>query len=385
MIAKEKETKPFYRKRSFLIGAVAAVVALALLVTALVLAFTAAPAVYRLGGATLREDVYSYWFSCMKYVNLVRYRDLMIEDSAQGWAKIGEDGRSYEEMFYELIDEEIRLRFVAASLFDSQGYTLSRADYEALDTVIADLETEGFGVVPFDILKENFGVGKNAVKQTALYEQKYIAFYKQLFSSPSAIYSVDYRDALKTFYETYYYRFNMIYLPDSVGVETVAALENALWKTGNVGVSAVTGVTEEEFTALEKEYTDENFKVTSGNYPNGIYLYAGESYANSFSAELLSAFGEANEIGKVVKKRNAADNGSYYVMRYALDDAPYLSSNERVAACFESLPNYAGVYLYRSLLRREFASLRSEGIAETYTVSGAVTCKEYNIVQLLGG
>ena len=72
-------------------------------------------------------------------------------------------------------------------------------------------------------------------------------------------------------------------------------------------------------------------------------------------------------------------------MRYALDDAPYLSSNERVAACFESLPNYAGVYLYRSLLRREFASLRSEGIAETYTVSGAVTCKEYNIVQLLGG
>ena len=59
--------------------------------------------------------------------------------------------------------------------------------------------------------------------------------------------------------------------------------------------------------------------------------------------------------------------------------------NNRVAACFESLPNYAGVYLYRSLLRRELASLTSEGIAETYTVSGTVACKEYNIVQLIGG
>ena len=280
--------------------------------------------------------------------------------------------------------EEIRLRFVAASLFDSQGYTLSRADYEALDTVIADLETEGFGEVPFDILKENFGVGKNAVKQTALYEQKYIAFYKQLFSSPSAIYSVDYRDALKTFYETYYYRFNMIYLPDSVGVETVAALENALWKTGNVGVSAVTGVTEEEFTALEKEYTDENFKVTSGNYPNGIYLYAGESYAKSFNEEILLGFGQADTVGKVVKVRNADNSGSYYVMRYALDEAPYLLDEKWVETSFASLPNYAGIYLYRTLLRAELEKIQEYGVHENYNLPGVVSCKDYNIVQLLG-
>ena len=176
----------------------------------------------------------------------------------------------------------------------------------------------------------------------------------------------------------------MIYLPDSVGGDVIEALEAALWQDGNAGVSAVTGVTEERFTALEKEYTDENHRVMSGNHPNGIYLYAGESYVNNFSAELLSAFAEANEIGKVVKKRNADDSGSYYVMRYALDEKPYLSSDERVTAGFKNLPNYAGAYLYRKLLRDELAKIVSHGIAEGHTVAGAFGCKEYNVVQLLG-
>lgn len=377
----KKEERPFYRKKRFLWGGIAALLALAVLLTGLVMIFTAAPTVYSFGGARLREDVYSYWFSCYKYVYQVNYRDLDIEDSEAGWAQPYRDGMSYEELFRERIDERIRLRFIAASLFDSQGYTLSESDREALDALMEELETESFGEVPLDVLEKTYGIGKNAVKQAALYEQKYEALYKQLFSDASVIYSDAYRDALKSFYETYYLRYNCILIKDDAGDAQISALEAALFPADGARV------TEETFTALEAEYTDENFKVTSGNYPNGIYLYAGESYARSFDAELLSAFSEAagsDGIGKIVKKRNAEDNGTYYVMRYALDDAPYLLDEKWVDVCFGDLPSYAGIAFYHDLLREELASLKTHEAHANHSVANAVSCKYYNIVQLLG-
>ena len=128
MKEKTTEHKPIYRKRSFIIGAVAAFLVLSLLLTGLIGMLMSSPAVYGFGGATLREDSYSYWFSCLKYVYQVRYRDEGIEDTADGWAALAEDGRSYEEIFWDFIDEEIRLHFIAASLFDSQGYLIGAAN-----------------------------------------------------------------------------------------------------------------------------------------------------------------------------------------------------------------------------------------------------------------
>ncbi len=378
MNAVTTEKRPFYRKKRFVFGAVALLLALAVLTVGLVMVFSASPAVYRFGGAVLREDAYSYWFSCQKYVYQVRYRDLMIEDSDAGWTAVeATSGRSYGQLFREMIDEEIRLRFVAATLFDSEGYSLSDTDHETLDSLVEEFKTESFGEIPFEAIERTYGVGPRAVKQVALYEQKYIALYKQLFSDPSVVYSTTYREALESFYNTYYSRYNIIYLKDEAGADAIAALESSLGFDGS-------GVTEEEFTALEAEYTDESFKVTSGNYPHGIYLYAGESYARSFNDEILSAFRQADTVGKVVKVRNADGNGSYYVMRYALDKTPYLLDEEWVDVSFGNLPNYAGIYLYRTLLREELAAIESQGIDEKYTLPRAVSCKEYNIVQLLG-
>lgn len=375
--------KPFYKKRSFWLASVAALVVLAILVGALVYVLGLAPAVYEYEGAALREDVFAYWFACFKYVYHVRYKSLNIEDSASGWATLGDDGRSYEESFYDMITEEILMRFVAASLFDANGYVLSDAHYDQINELLDELDTEAFGEVPLDVLKEEYGVRRRTLKQTALYEMKYVALYEALFSDGSVIYGSDYREDLKEFYQKYYYRYNMIYVPDSEGSDRIASLEAKLWPSGNVGVSAVTGVTEEVFTQLEADYATDG-GVTSGNYPNGIYLYAGENYSSAFSEELLSAFFEADEIGKVVKVRAAGNNASYYVMRYALDEEPYLSDDSKVQAAFTKLPTYAGTYLYRRLLRKELDAVVSQGIAEAYTVAAVKSCKDYNVVNLLG-
>ena len=371
---KETTQKSAPRKRPALFVLIAAVLLLFAIVGLLVLdALTAAAPVYSFEGATLEEDAFGYWFACLKYVYQVRYKTLGIEDTEAGWLAIGEDGKSYEETFHAIIDEEIRLRFVAATLFDAEGYTLSDTAYEKLDTLIEELSTEAFDEVPFRTLKDTYGVSRGAVKQVALYEQKYKALYETLFADANVVYAEEYREALAEFYQKYYYRYNVIYVSDSAGSVHIAALESAL--AGEVS--------EARFTQLERDYKTGD-GVTSGAYPNGIYLYAGESYANAFSEELLSAFSEADAVGKIVKKRDKNDSGSYYVMRYALDEAPYLSEVAAVKSCFKQLPSYAGLYLYRATLAKELSALTSHGVAETYTVWGTTSCKAYNAVTLLG-
>ena len=86
-------------------------------------------------------------------------------------------------------------------------------------------------------------------------------------------------------------------------------------------------------------------------------------------------------MGKVAKVRDADGKGSYYVMRYALDDAPYLSEDERVRAWFDELPSFAGMYLYRSLLEKELHKIETTEVAEGYRVADAYTCKDYNAVR----
>lgn len=370
----ENIKKPFYKRKALWLSAVALLLVLALLLTVLLVGRSIAPAVYDFEGATLREDAYHYLFACLKYVYLVRYKHLNVLDTPVGWAVIGEDGRSYEAAFSEVVREEILLRFVAASLFDANGYRLSDEDYESLDTLIDELDTEAYGEVGFDVLSQKYGIGKNAVKQAALYEKKYQALYRGLFADPQTVYSAAYREKLSEFYKKNYYRYNMIYVADAVGDEHRESLEKALDD----------GVTEEEFTALEASYSTTADKITSGIYPNGIYLYGGESYANAFTPSLLSAFREADEVGKVVKKRSDDEGGTYYVMRYALDEEPYRSENKLVRDCFSKLPSYAGLYLFREELRESLSRVTAHGIHESYTMAGTEACRDYNVIYLLG-
>ena len=356
--------------KRFWIVLTAIVLAAVLLCVGLVSALTASAAVYRFGGATLREDAYGYWFASYKYAYLVQYKELGATDSASGWEKTDESGRTYEDIFYEMIDEEIRIRFLAATVFDSAGYRLSDARYKELSTLIDELNEERFGERGFTVLKEDYGVSKRAVKQVALYEQKYRALYENMFADGSVIYADEYRQALKTFYEKYYLRYNMIYVKN----DKASALEAAL----------ADGVTEEEFTALEAVYNPADHKITSGNYPNGIYLYAGGNYTGVFTEELIAAFGEANAVGKWVKKADASGAGYYFVMRYALDEEPYRSSDEKIKNCFTDLPTYAASYLYRTYLSDLLGELTSLGIAEGYTVAGTKACADYNVIRLLG-
>ena len=128
----------------------------------------------RYGGATLREDAYSYWFSSYKYQFLIAYKQLNIDDSESGWARIDSaSGKSYNDAFKSAIDKEIAMRFIAAALFDQMGASLSDADLSAIASTLSDMEEYSFGEKPFKLLKSEYGVTRSDLKRIALYEVKY--------------------------------------------------------------------------------------------------------------------------------------------------------------------------------------------------------------------
>ena len=361
------------RKKRGYLAAVALILAVAVLSGLVYLVLPKSAAVMRYGGSTLREDAYAYWFSCYKYQYLVAYKHLGIEDSDQGWAATdAASGRTYGEAFKDAIDKEIALRFIASAIYDSESVSLSEADLSYIESTLLDMEEYSYGEPMYEILKERYGISKRHLKRVALYEMKYKALFSYLFGSDfSGVYSQEYQTALAEFYRAHYKRFNVIYLSDEENAETQKSLRNFIAE----------GITEAAFTEWEKAHSE---SPVTEDYPNGIYLYDGMRYDTVFSNELLSAFYSLEE-GATAEVRNANDDGTYFVMRYSLDEAPYLSSDTKVQKSLENFAEYAARSLYRRQLEECLADLEPiDGILDAYTLAAVVKEKDYNIVNRIG-
>ncbi len=368
---KKKRAKPISKRT--VLAIVAVFLAVVILALSLVLIFTQEEKVMRYEGHALREDVYAYWFSAYKYQYLVAYKHLGIADTESGWAQIDEgSGKSYNDAFKSAIDREIALRFVASVLFDKSGASLSEGDLEAIGTTLADMDEYAYGEKMYKTLKREYGISKSDLKRIALYETKYKALLSVRFGTDfSGVYATEHREALAKFFSDHYKRYNIVYLSDEKNSQKQADLRDFI----------VGGTTEEAFTEWEREYSES--RVTE-DYPNGIYLYDGMRYGGVFSEELLSAF-DSLEVGECCEVRNAKDDGSYFVMRYALDEAPYLSSDNKVQKSLDGFAEYAARSLYREELQAclEDVSWVTE-ITDAYTPAAVKKEQDYNVVNLLG-
>ena len=371
-MSKTKEVKKKMSKKTrVLLIAVAAVLALSLLGGVLFSILTYSPTVLRYGGATLGEDAYSYWFACMKYQLMIQNRNLGIEDSYAFWDKTAENGKTYEELFKTAADREIALRFIAASLFDALGAGLGERYYEAIATALADMETYSYGENVYDVISEKYGASQRELKRVALYEAKYHALRYALFGTDlSGIYDVKYRASLSAFYGEYYSLYNVIYLSDAKNAEKQAEL-----------AAQLDGMDEESFEAFEKAYSE---TPVTENYPDGIYIFRKADYTSAFSEELLTAMGSLGEVGDTAVARDKNDQGTYYVMRYALPVEPYLSEDEKIAFSLSGFAEYASSYLYLNELEACLEECEwVEEISSLYTIGRTVKAVDYNILRYL--
>lgn len=368
--------RAFFRNKKA-VALTAAVLAVCLLTVALLSIYLPAGAVcYRFGGETMREEVYRYYFACLKYDYQVRYKALNISDTPEGWQKTGQDGKTFEEAFKSAIEEELRLRLVASRLFDSLHLSLSKADYADIDQLLSDLETYSYDESPYTVLKKTYGIrAKRVVKQVALYEKKYAALVYELFGADgSGVLNGEYREDLALFYEKYYYRYNVIYVKDD-NAENNAVIRAALSD----------GTDPAEFETLESTYSD--MSVTSGDYPHGIYLYGGGSYSYTTTGlddTLLAAMRSLDAVGDFTETRNDGDGGTFYVLRYALDEEPYLLDEDWVETAFADLPATASVFVYRRQLTEHFDEIETGAPVAEQTVANSISCGDYNVIRMLG-
>lgn len=368
----KKEKKTVGGKRR-LYAVIAAALALCLLAGGILLLADRSPIVMRYGGSTLREDAYSYWFSCYKYQYLVAYKNFGIEDTEAGWAVQAEDGKSYGEAFKAAIDKEIAMRFVASALYDATGATLSESALSSLEGVIADMEDYSYGEDMYDALKESYGIRKAQLKRVALYELKYKALLSYLYGADySGVYGAEHKDAVESFYQTHYKRFSFVYLSDESGADEQASLRKNIAE----------GIDETDFAEWEREYSEQPI---SEKYPDGIYLYDGLPYADVFFDGLLSAFHALENAGDTVEIRNETNSGSYFVMRYSLPKEAYLSTDEGVKKSLGGFAEYAARALYREELEAHLADVEaSDALIAAYTLPAVKKEKDYNVVNLLG-
>ena len=361
-----------YKKKRIAVIVTAAVLALAMLVSAVVLTLTHRAAALSFGGATLREDAYAYLFSCYKYEYLAAYKQLGIEDTEEGWQKTTEDGKTYAEAFKAAIDKEIALRFVASVLYDKSGEKLSDATLASLKGVIEEMEEYSYGEDMYAALKDCYGIRRNGLKRIALYEVKYKALLTYLYGGDfSGVFAAEHADDLAAFYREHYTRVSFIYLSDEKNLDTQAAFRAAIAE----------GLDDVEFSEWEREYSE---KSVSENYPNGIYLYDGIRYDGVFSDSLLSAFYSLESEGNMTEVRDDEAGGTYFVRRYALDEKPYLSKDEKVKKSLDGFAEYAARAFYRKELEEYLDDVVTEkAITDAYTLPKVKKEALYNIVNLL--
>ncbi len=352
---------------------IASVLLAAILFGVIFTALTYSPTVLRYGSSKLKEDVYAYWLACYKYNLMVMYKGLVENDTPEEWAATDASGRSFDALFKERADREIALRFVASVLFDRMGVNLAEKYYTGIEKSLTDMQEYSYDEDMLALLKEKYGIGERQLKRVALYEAKYYALKEHMFGSDgSGVYHSAYADRLDAFYRENYRLFNVIYLTDEKSAE----------KQTELSALIAAGMTEESFRDYEQENSETS--VTE-KYPHGIYMYWNGNYSSVFSEELLSAMMSLDEAGKIVSRRDKEDEGTFYVMRYALPDAPYLTNDKDIRFSLQGFEAYAASYLYYQELEACLAEAEwVKEISDTYSMATTAKAQDYNITKFLG-
>lgn len=368
------------RRRRILLATVSILLALAIVLLSVLLLLPSGRVTLRYGGALLREDAYAYWLACYKYEYLVAYKQLGITDTPSGWEKTDpSSGESYGESFKAAIDREIAMRFAASVLFDKASASLSAQDLAHIEETVREMAEEyTYGLSAKKTLRERYDASVRTVKRVALYEAKYAALLLYRFGEDySGVFAEEHRAALDAFFRAHYTRYGIIYLSDGENAENILALQ----------ADIDNGISESEFAEWEREYSElrASDAPLSEAYPNGIYLYDGMRYDRGLLLELSDEMRSLAAEGDTLTVRNEKGTGSYFIMRYTLDEAPYRSTDEKVQASLTGFAEYAARALYRAELEECLADVSWEReVSDAYTLAGIATEKDFNIVDLMG-
>ena len=339
--------------RKLLLAAVALLLVVALTV-GLILAFRPRELVVSYEGVGLDAEMYALWYTILKNRFMMSNSLTSRHDTAETWDKPcpleGYEDKTWGEVLDAKIREAIKLRLVAAVLYDEMGFTLTSGQRNRIKSYYSNMveyKADGDAGEMKRIL-ERYSSSPSAAERCAVLDMKVDLLYYQLALGGTEYLSTE---EINGYYRENYSRVKIVYINNEYYREYV----NGKWvnlplDTSVVGPGAqnsedlatldgyyfseegIPGTYAERVTAFEKllSRSDEGLH-TANAYPSGIYLDGRTDYSigglleEEVASVLLS---DPPAPGKL--RRVETEDGVRFIMGYEIDGGAYNREESKV-------------------------------------------------------
>ena len=302
-----------------------AVIAAAVLVM-LLCACSDNPAALEYKGYSMSKAEYSYWFSTFK-TQMVNDYNAGVDNDAF-WDNKTPDGKGYDALFTDIINERIAGILVSVALFDEYGLELDDETVAAIDSDIAEKEDYAGGLSEMNSDLAKFGLNADVLREVYINAAKNSAVVDHLSTAGD--------DEIAAYYAENYRAVKLIVVYTDIMIETDENGKYTYDESGNVKTVKLSESEKEQkkelvgtvVEALESgadpdECIAEFSETDYSDFPRGLLISKND--AGSYGSDIVGALWDM-EIGDV--KTVEDDVMTFIMIRSELPDYSSLTPAE---------------------------------------------------------
>ncbi len=277
------------------------------------------------GKTQISENVFRYWLSYYKNIFLNTYKD--IDNTAESFSMILENGQTAEEYLYNQTVENVKMTLICMELFRQKGLSLPSTLEEQIDDYVDDILKEyadGNKKTLNDALSA-YGVNMSMLREIYRDQEKSSVLFDYMYGTngTTSVTEEEYTE----YYEENYCHIRHIYVNnqyyyvtdengnsvfDDKGSVKTAAMDAEMRAEKQVVIDAIDDALANgmDFETVYETYSEDHY------YENGYYL----TRDIDFIDEVVDA-AFAMEIGTWLKIES--DYGVHYIKRLPLVDKAY--------------------------------------------------------------
>ncbi len=329
-------------------------------------------AVMSWGESVITENVFRYYLSYYKNIYLKTYTDM--EDTSAYYQTVMPDGRTAEQVLFDMTIENVKLTLICMELFRKEGLTISDALRDDIDVYLADMVKEYADGDKNALNQELAKYGVNLKMLADIYiEQEKSGFLYDYYYGEGGIQALT-DEQKDSWYREHYshimhlYVNNAYYYPvneagftqtDKDGIPISEPLTPEMQAEKDAIVQAVdtTLAAGSDFIDVYNTFSEDKY------YPNGYYL----TRTTDFVPEVVEA---AFTLDESKWTKVTSEQGTHYVYRLPLDEKAWeAEANADFFGTFVSaLSNELFINTIRAYLPEVWVDM--EALAK-YTVEGS--------------
>ncbi len=320
-------------------------------------------AVMTYGDSVITENVFRYYLSYYKNIYLKTYSDM--KDTAAYYQTVMPDGRTAEQVLFDMTVENVQMTLVCMELFQKEGLSISDTLREDIDYYLADLVTEYAGGDKKSLNAELAQYGVNLDMLADIYvDQEKSGFLFDYYYGEGGIHPLSeeekdawYRDNYSHIVhlyinDAYYYPINEAGFTqtDENGNPVSAPLTEELKAEKQMTIDAIDAslAAGSDFMDVYNTFSEDKY------YPNGYYL----TRATNFVPEVVDA---AFTLDEGAWTKLSSEQGTHYVFKLPLDEKAW--ENEANADFFSTFETDLASERFMSSIREYLPQVKVDAEA----------------------